>query len=220
MISAVLNLIRATYSRIRLAAELRHYNEFTIAEYLRKQGAEIGEGCSIISRDLGPEPYLVKLGNHVTIAHGVIFMTHDGGAWLFRQEFPDLQVFGPIVIEDNCVIGINAVLCPNIRIGPNSIVAAGSVVISDVPPNTIAMGVPARPLGSIDKYREKCLERWNQQRPPGIVIEPGATWWNSKHLGQNREKLRRHLTALFRDQMRQSSGNLSVSMSSLNSTIR
>src|SRR5262245_11780892 len=115
MVSAVFNLVRATYSRIRQAIELRRYNEFTIAEYLRKQGAEIGEGCSIITRDLGPEPYLVKLGNHVTIAHGVIFMTHDGGAWLFREEFPDLQVFGPIVIEDNCVIGINAVLCPNIR---------------------------------------------------------------------------------------------------------
>jgi len=205
MVSAVLNLMRTAYSRIRLAAELRQYNEYTIAEYLRKQGAEIGEGCSIITRDLGPEPYLVKLGNHVTIAHGVIFMTHDGGAWLFRREFPDLQVFGPIVIEDNCVIGINAVLCPNIRIGPNSIVAAGSVVISDVPPNTIAMGVPARPLGSIDRYREKCLERWNLQRPPGLVIEPGETWWNSKHLGSNREKLRRHLTALFRDQMGPSS---------------
>lgn len=220
MVSAVFNLMRTAYSRIRLAAELRRYNEYTIAEYLRNQGAEIGEGCSIITRDLGPEPYLVKLGNHVTIAHGVIFMTHDGGAWLFRREFPDLQVFGPIVIEDNCVIGINAVLCPNIRIGPNSIVAAGSVVISDVPPNTIAMGVPARPLGSIDRYKEKCLERWSLQRPPGMVIEPGETWWNSKHLGSNREKLRRHLTALFRDQLHQPSGALPASPNRPNETTR
>ncbi|MGB7540916.1 MAG: acyltransferase [Burkholderiales bacterium] len=202
MVSTIVNLIRSVYSRIRSAVELRQYNEYTIAKYFRKQGAQIGNGCTIISRDLGPEPYLVKLGNHVAIAHGVIFMTHDGGAWVFREEVPDLQVFGPIVIEDNCTIGINAILCPNIRIGPNSIVAAGSVVISDVPPNTIAMGVPARSFGSVDKYREKCLERWKVQRPPDVVIEPGETSWNTKHFTDNRGKLRRHLTALFRDQMR------------------
>lgn len=202
MLTKLFNLIRIANARIQKAADLRHYNEYTIAEYLRKQGAQIGNGCSIISRDLGTEPYLVKLGNHVTIAHGVKFVTHDGGAWIFREEVPDLQVFGPIVIEDNCTIGIDAILCPNIRIGPNSIVAAGSVVISDVPPNTIAMGVPARPFGSVGKYKEKCLEQWALQRPPGARIEPGETWWNSRHFSENRSKLRQHLMALFQDRMR------------------
>lgn len=202
MVSSIVNLIRGAYTRIRSNVELRKYNEYTIAEYFRKQGAQIGDGCSIIIRNIGPEPYLIKLGNHVTIAHGVLFMTHDGGAWIFREEFPDLQVFGPIVIEDNCTIGLNTILCPNIRIGPNSIVAAGSVVISDIPPNTIAMGVPARPFGSVEKYKEKCLERWKVQRPHDIVIGPGETWWNGKHFSDNRDKLRRHLTALFRDRMR------------------
>jgi len=202
MISSIVNLFRSVSLSIRSAVELRRYNEYTIAEYFRKQGAQIGNGCSIICRDLGAEPYLVKIGNHVTIASGVLFVTHDGGAWVFREEVPDLQVFGPIVIEDNCTIGINAILCPNIRIGPNSIVAAGSVVISDVPPNTIAMGIPARPFGSVEKYKEKCLERWKVQRPPDVAIEPGETWWNTRHFSGNRDKLRRHLTALFRDQMR------------------
>ncbi len=144
----------------------------------------------------------MKIGNHVGIAEGVMFITHDGGPWLFRHEVPDMQVFGPIVIEDNCLIGQNAVLFPNIRIGTNSIVGAGSVVINDVPPNTIVMGVPARPWGSVDKYKEKCLERWNAQRPPDVVLEPGETWWNSRHFQDNRKRLRRHLTELFREQLR------------------
>ena len=175
----------------------RRYDRFTIAEYFREQGAQIGENCSIIPKSLGTEPYLVKIGNHVTVASGVTFITHDGGPWIFRDEIPDLQVFGPIVIEDNCVIGQNAILFPNIRVGKNSIVGAGSVVIADVPPDTIVMGVPARSFGSVPKYREKCVERWAVQKPPGIVVEEGESWWSSKHFASNREKLKRHLLKLF-----------------------
>lgn len=193
--------VRNLVARLRSSYELRKYTPYTRAEYFRRQGAQVGENCFIVPTHLGTEPYLVKIGNHVAIANGVVFITHDGAAWVFRDEVPDTQVFGPIVIEDNCIVGQNAILFPNIRIGKNSIVGAGSVVISDVPPNTIVMGVPARPLGSVDKYREKCLDRWKAQRPQDVVLEPGETWWNSKHFGQNREKLRRHLTQLFRDQL-------------------
>ena len=197
MASVFLNACKAAVSRIRYALEIRKYNSFTISEYLRRQGAQIGEGCSIHVNRLGTEPYLVKLGDHVAIAQGVRFVTHDGGVWLFRNEVPDMQMFGPIIIEDNCVIGENAVLFPNVRIGRNSIIGAGSIVITDIPPNTIAIGVPARPFGSVDKYREKAIERWSVQKPPDVVIESGANWWTSKHLNENREKLRRHLLKVF-----------------------
>lgn len=192
---------RAIWRKFWQSYEKRKYDPSTTAELLRKGGAQIGIGCQIIPKEIGAEPYLVKIGNHVTIASDVTFITHDGGTWLFRNEVPDLQVFGPIVIEDNCVIGQGAMLFPNIRIGPNSIVAAGSVVITDVPPSTIVMGVPARPFGSVEKYKEKCLERWQRQRPEGIVIEEGATWWTSRHFGENRAKLRGHLMELFADKL-------------------
>ena len=185
---------------IELAIVRARYDQYTIAKYFRKQGAQIGKGCSIITYSLGDEPYLVKIGNHVTIAGGVVFATHDGAAWICREEIPDIQVFGPIIIEDNCVIGQDAILFPNIRIGKNSIVGAGSVAISDVPPNTIVMGVPARPIGSVEKYKEKCITRWKEQKPPGITIEQGRNWWNSKHYKENRKKLRQHLTNLFKNQ--------------------
>jgi len=197
MASAFLSAFKAAVSRIRYALEIRKYNSFTIPEYLRRQGAQIGEGCSFHVNRLGTEPYLVKIGNHVAIAQGVRFITHDGGVWLFREEVPDMQMFGPIIIEDNCVIGENAVLFPNVRIGRNSIIGAGSIVITDIPPNTIAIGVPARPFGSVEKYREKAIERWSVQKPPDVVIEPGANWWTSKHFNENREKLRRHLLKVF-----------------------
>lgn len=188
-------------SRIKRSLKLRKYDRFTRAEYLREQGAQIGEGCSIIPTKLGTEPYLVKIGNRVTIASGVIFITHDGGCWIFREEIPDIQVFGPIIIEDNCVIGQNAILFPNIRIGRNSVVGAGSVVISDVPPDSIVMGVPARPLGSIAKYKEKCIERWAVQKPPDVIMAPGETWWNSQREQEHRQKLKKHLLRVFNQEL-------------------
>jgi acetyltransferase-like isoleucine patch superfamily enzyme len=194
---------RNAVARIRHKMELQGYTPHTIAHYLRRQGARIGQDCVIIPTTLGTEPYLVKLGNRVVIAGGVTFITHDGAAAVVRQEVPDAQNFGPIVIEDNCVVGLNAVLFGNIRIGPNAIVGAGSVVIADVPPDTIVMGNPARPIGSTLKYREKVLARWAAQRPPGVDIEPGATWWNSRHYPQNRERLKSHLLQVFAPQLGQ-----------------
>ena len=193
----IIKFTRAVCNKIKKLIELSRYNDFTIVEYFRKQGARIGEGCRILPRFLGDEPYLVKIGNNVAIAAGVTFITHDGGVWIFRKEVPDIQVFGTIIIEDNCVIGQNVSLFPNIRIGKNSIVGAGSVVISDIPENSIAMGVPARAFGSIDKYKEKCFERWGKQKPPDCIIEEGRNWWDSKYYKENRKKLKEHLISLF-----------------------
>ncbi|KAA6458327.1 acyltransferase [Acidobacteria bacterium AB60] len=194
--------IVSAYADLRASLEKRRYTPFTKAEYLRKLGAHVGEACYIVPTDLGTEPYLVKIGNHVAIAAEVAFHTHDGGVWVLRDGCTDLQVFGPIVIEDNCIIGHRSSLMPNVRIGRNSVVAPNSVVIMDVPENSVVMGVPARPFGSLEKYRQKCLERWAQQRPSDIKIEPGETWWTSKHRTANRDKLRQHLLTLFSDQLK------------------
>jgi len=193
--------LRAVYRRIMNSLELMKYNPDTIVEYFRKMGAQIGEGCFIVPTELGTEPYLVKIGNHVAIAAGVSINAHDGAVWVFREEVPHLQVFGPIVIEDNCIIGLRAIISPNVRIGRNSVVAAGSVVINDVPPNSVVMGVPARPFGSLEKYRQKCLQRWAEQNPPDVILADGDGWWNSRHSDANRVELRNHLLNLFHDQL-------------------
>lgn len=188
--------------RIRFTVEMRKYDNSTIAEYFRKQGAQIGDNCYIAPRRLGTEPYLVKIGNHVAISEGAILHTHDGGTWVFRDEFPDLRVFGPIIIEDNCLIGVNVQILPNVRIGRDSIVAAGSVVIADVPPDSIVMGIPARRIGARSKYKEKCLERWAEQRPPDFHPDSNMHQWSmSGNLDVVLAQLREHLLPLFREQL-------------------
>jgi acetyltransferase-like isoleucine patch superfamily enzyme len=167
------------------------YECTTVSEYYRKQGAIIGENCRIDSDSLGGHPYLVEIGNHVFVSQGVLFHTHDGGSWICREEVPDLDIFGKIIIEDNCVIGANSQLLPNIRIGKNSIVGAGSVVLSDVPPNSIVMGVPARVIGSTIKYKEKCFSTWNSQKPPFKL---------PKDPQKRNQILKKHLMQYYKDQ--------------------
>jgi acetyltransferase-like isoleucine patch superfamily enzyme len=125
---------------------------------LRSQGMQIGKNCRIYTNNIGGEPYLIRVGDHVTITSGVRLVTHDGSCWILRERHPNLQDFGPIVIEDNCFIGVNAVILPHVRIGPNSIVAAGAVVTRDVPPNTVVGGVPAKALMPLDRFAEGKLK--------------------------------------------------------------
>lgn len=59
-----------------------------------------------------------------------------------RPSRPSLRS-APVVICDNVWIGMNATLLKGVTIGENSVVAAGSVVSKDVPPNTVVAGNPA-----------------------------------------------------------------------------
>jgi len=201
MIRAIYRIIKRLIKKTRHSLELGKYNNFTIAEYFRKQGAQVGENCIIIPRSLGTEPYLVKIGNHVAINQGVKLHTHDGGTWVFRQEIPDLRVFGPVIIEDNCFIGEDAEILPNVTIGKNSIVGAGSVVIADVPPGSIVMGVPARRFGSLKKYKEKCIQRWADQKPPHLHPDAVKSYEASANQDIILAQLREHLTAHFKDKL-------------------
>lgn len=123
----------------------------------RHWGVKIGEGCRIYPCRFGSEPFLISIGNNCEITAGVTFVTHDGATWIFRKDKKFTKTkYGPIIIKDNCMIGINSIILPNIKIGPNSIIGAGSVVTKDVPENTVYAGNPARYICSTDEYLEKC----------------------------------------------------------------
>ena len=128
----------------------------------RRLGVHIPDDCKLHGMPhWGSEPYLITIGKNVNLSGKVIFLTHDGSVHLFRKEMDvfALNRFGRIVIHDNCFIGWGAVLLPGVSIGPNSIVAAGAVVVADVPPDTVVWGNPARPLMSTQAYKEKIVEK-------------------------------------------------------------
>lgn len=71
---------------------------------------------------------------------------------LFRREdgeLTDHEYAKPIVIGDNCWIAGNVTICGGVTIGSGCVIGAGSVVTKDIPDNTLAVGVPCRPIREI-----------------------------------------------------------------------
>lgn len=95
----------------------------------------------IHSTVIGP----VTIGSHVNLAQGIT-VTALNHNFSTKDKFIDEQgvATSPIVIEDDVWIGANAVILPGVRIGRHSVIAAGAVVNRDIPPYSLAVGVPAQ----------------------------------------------------------------------------
>lgn len=125
---------------------------------LRARGVQIGSGCWILTPHFSTEPWLIEIGNRVAIAGGVQFVTHEAGAWLLREQHPNLQVFGRIRIGDGCIIGMNAILLPGTTIGPDCLVGAGAVVKGEVPEGSVVVGNPARVIKTTQAHLRSLVE--------------------------------------------------------------
>ena len=101
-------------------------------------GAVIGEGTMI---DMG-----AVLGGRAIVGK----RCHIGAGTVLAGvvEPPSAQ---PVVIEDDVVIGANAVVIEGVRVGAGAVVAAGAVVIGDVEPGVVVAGVPARVIKRKDE---------------------------------------------------------------------
>ncbi|HEY5095054.1 MAG TPA: acyltransferase [Candidatus Eremiobacteraceae bacterium] len=113
---------------------------------------KIGENCEI-----GPYAVLwgaggITIGDNVHIGAHVSITAHEA-----RQIDPDsLDIwkplsfdFAPVVIEDHTLVCSGSVIVPGVTIGHHSMIGAGAVVVSDIPPYSLAVGCPARVLRSL-----------------------------------------------------------------------
>lgn len=131
--------------------------------YLRKQGVQIGEDVrffapSHVVIDL-THPWLLSIGDHVRITHGVIILTHDY-AWSVLKKLPEepgrvLGAQSPVRIGNNVFIGMNAIITRGVTIGDHVVIGAGSVVTKDCESNSVYAGSPARKIMTITEYLEK-----------------------------------------------------------------
>src|SRR5271170_1421123 len=109
-----------------------------------------GDDCYIMPSSVFTDPQYVEIGNNVQMAACTVF-GHDGSvAMLIRAYGVILDAVGPVRLKDNVFIGHNSIIMPNVTIGPNAIVAAGSLVTRNVPEGKIVSGVPAKVVGSVD----------------------------------------------------------------------
>jgi acetyltransferase-like isoleucine patch superfamily enzyme len=87
----------------------------------------------------------IDIGARVGIGPGVRIITSSHGE--AGRGVPILSSpieLGPVVIEDDCDLGVGATVLPGVRIGRGAQIGAGAVVAEDVPAYSVAVGVPAR----------------------------------------------------------------------------
>ena len=134
------------------------YRRLYPVKYAKKVGVNFEETDSLHiygQVDWGSEPWIISLGKNVHITDGVRFITHDGGTLIFRKTVPDLEITKPIKIGSDVYIGTNVMLMPGVTIGNKVVIGAGAIVTSDIPNNSVAVGIPARVIKTADEYLEK-----------------------------------------------------------------
>ena len=93
----------------------------------------------------------VWIGRDCTLSWDVLVMDHDFHTITVDHE--ERPSTAPVVIGHHVWVGAGAKILKGVRIGDGSVIAAGAVVTRDVPPNSVAAGVPARVVGRADSWR-------------------------------------------------------------------
>lgn len=151
-------------------------------EYRLNRGLIIGENTHIYSIEGidGAWPWLIKIGNNVTISANVTILAHDASTNVVHCA----TKLGRVIIGDNVFIGARSVVLCNTKIGDNVIVGAGSVVTHDLPGNAVYAGSPAKYICSIEEYREKYSGLY-QVRPHFDQIRPWNAWTSATEEERN-----------------------------------
>ncbi|MEO7426915.1 MAG: acyltransferase [Fibrobacteria bacterium] len=134
-----------------------------------RETATIGAGC-ILSKDVYIDAQVrigdrCKIQNSVSVYHGVtleddvfvgpnVAFTNDKIPRAFNAEWR----ITPTMVREGASIGANATIVCGVELGEYCMVASGAVVTKSVPPYTLVMGNPARPVGRIDKLGNRVPE--------------------------------------------------------------
>lgn len=124
---------------------------------LRRFGVKVGRGvifrdASTVTIDL-TRPCLVEIGNDVDINVNFTIMTHDYVSGVFLNLYNELiNSSGKVKLGNNIYIGRDVTILKGVTIGDNCIIGLGSVVTSDIPAGSVAVGTPARVICSIEEY--------------------------------------------------------------------
>jgi acetyltransferase-like isoleucine patch superfamily enzyme len=101
----------------------------------------------------------LEIGDFCSISAGVQIYSHDTVDWAISAgELP--YEYAPVRIGSRCYLGAQAVVARGVTIGEGSVVGACSFVRADVPAGSIAVGTPARVVGSVELEGERVVRRY------------------------------------------------------------
>ena len=142
-------------------ADLTKYNARIEPGALIRDLVEIGDGCVImmgavlnIGAVIG-EKTMIDM-NVVVGGRAIVGKNCHIGAGTVLAGVIEPPSAEPVIIEDDVLIGANVVVLEGVKVGKGAVIAAGSVVVKDVEPYTVMVGVPAKPIKKVDdKTRSK-----------------------------------------------------------------
>ena len=129
--------------------------QFTV--FLHKlRGTKVGKKSHIARGAFLDErnPELIEIGKGVAITSGVMILCHqrdlsDYKIGMYAMHCPFKE--GKVIIKDGAHIGIGAIIMPGVTIGEGAVIGAGAVVTSDIPPYSVAVGMPAKVIKTFNK---------------------------------------------------------------------
>lgn len=113
----------------------------------------IGHDCTFNLR------HEIRIGDHCLLAGGITVQDHDGHPLdpvrrRAGEPAPEESV-APVIIHDGAWVGRRSLILKGVTVGENAVIGAGSVVVSDVPANSIVAGNPARLIRYLDDREER-----------------------------------------------------------------
>ena len=138
-----------------------------LINYWKKKGVKIGNGIYFHNRKMVHldllRPSLISIGDNVVLNKNLNIICHDVSFRVFREVYNDfLPGWGKVTIGNNVYISWNCSLLKGAEIGNNCIIGFGSVVMGKIPNNSVAAGIPAKVICTLEEYYQKrkikCIE--------------------------------------------------------------
>jgi len=168
----LLHAMQESYQRLRQDMRERWHRDLPFEELLfdrweRASALGFGERANIYHNSyvygdvtvgehtwVGPYTLLdgtggLSIGKYCNISAGVQIYTHDTVKWVLSGGKAKYE-YAPVSIGDCCHIGSQSVVIKGVTIGAHSVIGGCSFVNRDIPPYTVAFGVPCRPAGRVE----------------------------------------------------------------------
>ncbi len=134
----------------------RFYNRFFSQDPLAdlvERGLVVGKNFNMQNEVLIDRNHCwhITIGDDVTLAPRVYILAHDAST---KRQLGYTKI-GKVRIGNRVFVGAASVIMPGVNIGDDVIIGVGSVVTGDIPDGSLAVGVPAKVIGTVEEYMAK-----------------------------------------------------------------